>query len=176
MFQDEHSDDDGHVADCKQRVKTLVKRILTRMVTDRIFNLTYEAQEQLGCEGCEKDWPSQYDHACLFFGMNPVCCLSDYVDLHYERAAQSVNKTQVILVFGAVTSRLGVGPFSYEGMNMDDIIDHVLNEWKLDPADLSRSFYTNVFDILTELIDDMIQRLNLDLCTIGTLSKTNIAS
>ena len=95
--------------------------------------------------------------------MNPICCLSDYVDKYYVRAAQSVDKTQVVLVFGAVTSRLGVGPFTYEGMNMHDIIDQVLNEWKLDPADLSRSFYTNVFDILTELIDDMIQRLNLDL-------------
>ena len=121
-----------------------------------------QAQEQLGCEGCEKDWPSQYDHACLFFGMNPICCLSDYVDEYFVRAAQSVDKTKVALVFGAVTSRLGVGPFTYEGMNMNDIIDQVLNEWKLDPADLSRSFYTNVFDILTELIDDMIKGLHLD--------------
>ena len=162
MFLEECSDDDEYVADCKQRVKTLVKRILTRMVTDRIFNLTYEAQEQLGCEGCEKDWPSQNDHACLFFGMNPICCLSDYVDEYFVRAAQLVDKTQVVLVFGAVTSRLGVGPFTYEGMNMYDIIHQVLNEWKLDPADLSRSFYTNVFDILTELLDDdMINKLNI---------------
>ena len=48
-------------------------------------------------------------------------------------------------------------------MNMYDIIHQVLNEWKLDPADLSQSFYTNKFDILTELIDDMIKRLNVDL-------------
>jgi hypothetical protein len=39
---------------------------------------TYEAQEQLGCEECEKGWQSQYDHACLFLGMNPICCVSDY--------------------------------------------------------------------------------------------------
>ena len=53
--------------------------------------------------------------------MNPTCCLSDYVDEYFVRAAQLVDKTQVVLVFGAVTSRLGVGPFTYEGMNMDDI-------------------------------------------------------
>ena len=142
MFSDECCDCDEFVADCKQRVKTLVKRILTRMVTDRIFNLTCTAQEQLGCEGCEKDWPSQYDHACLFCGMKPICCLSDYVDEYYERAAQSVDKTQISLVFGAVTSRLGVGPFTYHGMNINDIIDQVLNEWKLDPADISRFIQT----------------------------------
>ena len=161
LFLDEYIDDADYVANCKQRVMTLVKRILTKMVTDQIFSLTYEAQEQLGCEGCEKDWPSQYDHACLFFGMDPTCCLSDYVDLHYERAAQSVDKTQVALIFGAVTSRLGVGPFTYEGMNMDNLIDQILNEWKLHPADLSTSFYTTAFDIVTELIDDRMKILNI---------------
>ena len=95
--------------------------------------------------------------------MNPICCLSDYVDEHYERAAQWVDKTQVALVFGAVSSRLGLGPFTYHGMNINDIIDQVLNEWKLDPADISRSFYTNVFDILTELIDNTIEGLKVNI-------------
>ena len=53
---------------------------------------------------------------------------SETIDEHSELAAQSVDKTQVALIFGAVTSRLGVGPFTYEGMNMDNLIDQILNE------------------------------------------------
>ena len=85
VFADFSTDD---VPARKFRATRLTKRILTKLITDEILHLIYRAQEQLGCEGCEKTWPSQWDHACLFFGRNPVCCIEhEYI----EEATQSLD-------------------------------------------------------------------------------------
>ena len=46
MYLDECTNGDDYAVDCKQRVKILLKRILTKVITDRIFALTYQAQER----------------------------------------------------------------------------------------------------------------------------------
>ncbi|XP_038062841.1 uncharacterized protein LOC119733319 [Patiria miniata] len=54
------------IIDRRVRVRTLTKRILTKLITDEILQLVYHTQKRLGCEGCKKDWPSLFEHACTF--------------------------------------------------------------------------------------------------------------
>ena len=78
------------------------------MVTDNILKLVYSAQGQLGCEGCEENWPSLCDHECVFFGMHPPCRLYDYVSDYYEEAAELVDVDKVVDVFDVVNTYLNV--------------------------------------------------------------------
>ncbi|XP_038058687.1 uncharacterized protein LOC119730560 [Patiria miniata] len=144
------------IVDRRARARRLTKRILTKLITDEILRLVYRAQEQLGCEGCEEDWTSQWDHACLFFGVNPENRIDDFMDEHFDEAIQSLDTGRVLPMFHAVAALLGASSFSGEGVDLNaeinPIIADILTEWKADQSDIGTSFYTMLFDNTTELV------------------------
>ncbi len=143
-------------------VKMVIKRILTKIVTDEILRLVYANQDALGCEGCEMFWGTQDEHQCLFFGVSPASNLYDYVDEWYSDAASCVKPDKVIDIFDAVNISLNVTESSEDGQNIDKhvVIKEVLDEWREDPDDIARSFYSTFFNNLTELIDSTMQQLD----------------
>ena len=144
----------------RSRARTLTERILTKLITDEIFKLVYRAQEQLGCEGCEEDWPSQWDHACLFFGKNPECRIDDFVPEYLEEAMELLDTGRVLSIFQAVTNLLGASSFIGDELDLDAeiniTISNILNKWKLNQKDISLSFYSSSFNKTYELIDNVL--------------------
>ena len=153
VFADFSTDD---VPARKFRATRLTKRILTKLITDEILHLVNRAQEQLGCEGCEKNWPSQWDHACLFFGRSPVCCIEQFVPEYIEEATQSLDTNWVLSIFQAVAALLGADSFIGDevdlSIELNTMIVDILTDWKAVPEDVSISFYSPLFDETSELI------------------------
>ena len=140
----------------------VIKRILTKIVTDEILRFVYVAQDALGCEGCEENWGTQDEHQCLFFGISPTSNLYNYVDEWYSDAAPCVKPNKVIDIFDAVNISLNVTKSSEDGQNIDKhaIIKEIMDGWGEDPDDIARSFYSTFFNNLTELIDSTIQQFD----------------
>ena len=145
------------------RAKKLTKQIMTKLITDEIFQLVYHAQEQLGCEGCDNNWASQWDDACMFFGMNPECHVRDFIPEYFEQAMQSVNTDRVLPIFQAAAALLGSGSFIGEEMDLNtelnSIVSDISHDWKIDQADIAISFYSIHFDNTTDLIQFTIDRM-----------------
>ena len=160
MFADASTDDE---TTRRSRATRLTKRILTKLITDEIFHLVYRAQEQLGCEGCEEDWTSQWDHGCLFFGVNPECRLQDFVPDYLEEAMQSLDTNRVLSIFQAVTSSLGADAFIVDGADLNNelnaMIENTLNDWRAIPEDVSISFYSPFFDKTSDLIQCIVDSI-----------------
>ena len=149
------------VTNSSRPTRMVIKRILTKIVTDDILQHVYDDQDAQGCKGCEENWPSQDEHECLFFGVAPTCRLYDYAPTYYDEAAERVQLDQVVEIFDAVNTILNVSESSDEGPNIDKhaIIQEIIDEWHSDPDDVARSFYSPFFNNLTELIDNTIQQL-----------------
>ena len=160
VFADFSTDD---VPARKFRATRLTERILTKLITDEILHLVYRAQEQLGCEGCEQNWASQWDHACLFFGLNPVCRMEHFVPEYIDEAMQSLDTNRVLSTFQAVAALLGAESFIGDEVDsrteLNTMIVDILNDWRAVPEDVSISFYSPLFDKTSELIQHVVESM-----------------
>ena len=146
--------DDGTT--CGSRVGPLIKRILGQIVKDRIVERAYEKQKHLPCEGCEEHWANQEGHACLFFCNMPEYRVEDFVSEHYDNVMSSMDVSEIIKIFYAVSEHLTVGGFSHEGSSkqtLNDLIQDVLMSWENETDDITETFNSYAFPNVTRLID-----------------------
>lgn len=140
----------------RRKAKSLVERILAKLISDSVITLTYKTLAQEPCEGCDEDWPSQFDHACMAYGRAIESHLYDFVDEYYEEAASSVHLTRVIDICNRVSARLGA---RFEGLEVEDIasvVTDTLRAWQTDATDIIQWYYITACTRETELIEEVM--------------------
>ncbi len=122
---------------------------------DRIVQRVQHIQQQLPCEGCQEHWPSQVDHACLFFGDTPEYHVEDFVSEHYEHVVSSIDGNEIIDVFLAACRLLADGGFMHADLTketLNDIIQDILMVWKTETEDIAKTFNSYLFPNVTKLL------------------------
>ncbi len=140
---------------CRARVRLLLKRILGKIVKDRIVRRAYDMQQQLPCEGCQENWACQDHHACLFFGNTPEYRAEEFVLEHYEHVVSSIESNEIIDVFYAVCRLLIVAGFTHAGLTketLNDTIQDILMGWQNETDDIAQTFNSYSFPNVTRLL------------------------
>lgn len=125
----------------------------------------YQIQQQLPCEGCEENWASQDEHACMFYGVTPEYCVEDFVPLHYDNVQSSIDANEIISIFYAVRRLFDDETFIRTGLTkeaLNDVIHDILMSWKNSTEDIAPSFRSYSFSNLNRLINYVMASLVLD--------------
>ena len=152
---DDNGDPRAQVEESRRKARSLVERILAKLISSDIIRLAYKTLAQEPCEGCDENWPSQFDHACMAYGKSVESRLYDFVDEYYEEAAASVQLSKVMEVYNWVSIHSGA-EYRYEGLDEDiaSIVMETLYAWQTDSTDLIQWYYLTGSSRETELMEE----------------------